>query len=221
MGLRTVPEKTVSLASPPIPLSSFFLLLLGTTAAAPMSGIPAYAASFYTTAPSLPMWLGLGSIIPMVFQSPVPSTATHVAATALRRSLIGKAVLDDSYSGTAPSTSVNALIAMVASYIRVPVLSASLSLTFYGQRDHRSTAPPSYGKAFKIFRPCGALGLKYHFETYSTSIMTTRLLCQIVNKGLNVQMTLRRVAKSFLSDRHQLSTLPTLLLSTPDQPSHA
>ena len=58
------------------------------------------------------------------------------------------------------------------------------------------------------------LGLKYHFETYSTSIMTTRLLCQTVKKGLNVQITLRRGAKRFLSDRHQLSTLPTLLLST-------
>jgi hypothetical protein len=37
--------------------------------------------------------------------------------------------------------------------------------------------------------------------------MTTRLLCQTVKKGLNVQMTLRRVAKSFLSNRHQLSTI--------------
>jgi hypothetical protein len=51
--------------------------------------------------------------------------------------------------------------------------------------------------------------------------MTTTIIMSNRQKGLNVQVTLRRVAKSFLSDRHQLSTLPTLLLSSPDQSNYA
>ena len=57
---------------------------------------------------------------------------------------------------------------------------------FLWSQDHGSTTPPSYGKTFKIFEPYGALGLKYHFETYSTSVSHDHIIIVHHQKGPNV-----------------------------------
>ena len=57
---------------------------------------------------------------------------------------------------------------------------------FLWSQDHGSTTPPSYGKTFKMFEPYGALGLKYHFETYSTSVSHDHIIIVHHQKGPNV-----------------------------------